>query len=334
MPSGQALIDLLAPTITPTSSNLPSFAVKHAAMRLILEKETKAISVAARKAGPVSPHHRLDVGKMTLGSTSIATVVMLGTDGIPSYPQSTLYSMPNGGSVVLSPKTADGMILIAIGGMGSIGSDGGNATVRGGSDSLCIALGGRGGKGEVGQIFMPGTPMAQPLPGGQGGVGGQARAESGPGSDVYSYAGAGGKGGTGSPGTALTYIMNTAAVTPNPSNSRVFPPSDGGQAGLGGNGGSAFCVGGDAAYTMATGGNGGSPGEPGPGGKGGKIPFQPGPAKYGDGSEGIGAKGGAGGDTHSLVGKNGKSNEQPGKGGKPDKKSGLGASAGPDGTTL
>jgi len=336
MPSGQELIDLLAQGISPTGASVPAYSVDEAVLRRYLEPETAAVAAQATLDGPMSPHFRVDRGQMTVGANVIPTVVMIAADGVPRYadPQYSFVRVPAGGSLTLGGSNSNGMILIAIGGKGSPGAEGGQAEVAGGGDSLCIALGGEGGQGLKGAALpiLGGVPQT----GGNGSDGGRATVKGGDGSDLYAFAGDGGQGGTGSRGSDLFVQMSTMALTPNPSNSPILSvPSAGGKGGVGGGGGFAQCAGGDASYVRAAAGDGGAPGEGGPGGKGGTAYAGTNSAMtYGDGGQGQGGTGGAGGDTHAVTGANGRREEVPGKGGKPTNTSGPGAKPGPDGSQL
>jgi hypothetical protein len=308
MPTGQALINVLQASgaIGMTGGQQPTFTVSFPLLRAAFQPEQAGMLTAMRTAvqaalaasTPVviapSLKQRTDTGNIVLtppggAATTIPVIILLGADGAGSG-GATWPGMPRKGeTIILDERTRNGYILIAAGGNGAAGSDGGSATVIGDAEGLIVALGGNGAAGATGQA------------GSNGGDG--TSAGIGSGNDLFAEGGRGGSpGGTGAPGTpAMTAGFRLPAV----------PAAPGGPGGAGGNGGKANVSGGDSSYASAHGGNGGAGGPGGRGGAGapavtalgGKITLWPAVPPAANGGAG---NGGDGGDYHLTVGANSK----------------------------
>jgi len=306
MPTGQALVNLLQTTgaITLSGGQKPTFKANFALLRAAFQPEQSAMLAAIRTALqgalaagtpvsiPVTMKQRTDKGTISLtppgggAAVGIPVIILLGTDGVGSGPPTWPGVPRKGETVILDERNHNGHILIAAGGNGGSGSDGGAATAIGDQENLIVVLGGNGAPGGLGVT---------------GSDGGEGMCQGiGSGNDLYAQGGGGGAGGTGAAGPAA--VPGNLLVPP-------IPAGPGGAGGSGGNGGKAYVTGGDNSYGLAQGGNGGVGSAGGTGGAaspaitalGGLITTSP---ARPPGLAGRPGDGGDGGNYHILLGAN------------------------------
>jgi uncharacterized protein YhjY with autotransporter beta-barrel domain len=190
--------------------------------------------------------------KAQKGSYSLSASVAHGGKGNSGGNGTDLTGI-NGGLILTSGESADGMLMQSIGGGGGNGGAGDSKSSAGGKQglSLTLAMGGQGGAGGVGGAIVEtnsgsiitlgdgAAGMAMQSIGGGGGKGGGAAASNS--ATIQTSVTVGGRGGNGGDATGTSRIMNTGQiVTFGADANGILAQAIGGGGGSGGKAGSSL----------------------------------------------------------------------------------------------